>query len=265
MLGKLIKYDLKAIFRNLLPLCIAFIIVGIVAGISFPYNIEDDNAVGFLLLWGIMVFALVVMTIAVSVISLIIVVMRFYKNLLGNEGYLSFTLPVSTGSLLASKCISGYISFLFAFVSGVITYVSFAEILVLKTGSQEAINDINNVFIEWIQDIVTSPFQYITLDILVMITGSFIFLTRIYFSIILGNLSSNHKLIVSFGSYIVVSVLESIIKYIVSEAMESSYDLSNLSSSYASTETFTIIINIIFIVVYLFGTYYFMNNKLNLE
>ena len=48
--------------------------------------------------------ALVSMLIAAAfVITLILTIQRFYKNLLTDEGYLMFTLPVSTGRLIWSQ------------------------------------------------------------------------------------------------------------------------------------------------------------------
>ena len=47
----------------------------------------------------------VVLIISISAITLIIMVQRFYKNLLGDEGYLMFTLPVKTWQNVLNKLI----------------------------------------------------------------------------------------------------------------------------------------------------------------
>ena len=39
----------------------------------------------------------------IMVVSLVVVIQRFYKSLLGDEGYLMFTLPVETWKLVMSK------------------------------------------------------------------------------------------------------------------------------------------------------------------
>ncbi|MEI3280961.1 MAG: hypothetical protein V8R46_09675 [Eubacterium ramulus] len=54
------------------------------------------------LIYGLLIVALMIVTI-------VMVLQRFYKNLLKGEGYLMHTLPVPTWMLVASKVISSLI------------------------------------------------------------------------------------------------------------------------------------------------------------
>lgn len=101
MLVKLIKYDLKALTKILAPLWGVLLVMGLIFGIGM----SDLSPIGN----GMMVFSLVVIfavIVGIFVISVIIIIQRFWKGLLKEEGYLMFTLPVTTRSLILAKAIS---------------------------------------------------------------------------------------------------------------------------------------------------------------
>ena len=98
MLAKLLKYEIKATGRVFLPLYAGLLAVAIIAGFVLQNGMGVMTAlVGFLL--GALYVALVVITI-------ILLIERFYQNLLRDEGYLMFTLPASPSKLIASKLIT---------------------------------------------------------------------------------------------------------------------------------------------------------------
>ena len=102
MLGKLLKYELKATARYFVPLLATF------GGITLLFKL-------FMIMIGFgndplrMTFSIFIVTIyVVAVIALflmcfIISFYRFYKNFYTDEGYLSFTLPVSVNLQILSK------------------------------------------------------------------------------------------------------------------------------------------------------------------
>ncbi|MEG1001036.1 MAG: ABC transporter permease, partial [Cellulosilyticaceae bacterium] len=103
MLGKLIKYEFKATGRTFLPLYGAILIVALVQrffGRSSQELFEELNRIG-----DFATIALVALFMALGVITLVVTIQRFQKSLLSDEGYLMFTLPVKTRSLIASKMI----------------------------------------------------------------------------------------------------------------------------------------------------------------
>ena len=95
MLGKLMKYEFKATARIFLPLFAALLVVAAVNRVFLAMNFMVPKIIGTSIS--------VVMIIAICVIALILTLQRFYRNLLKSEGYLMFTLPVSTDSLIWSK------------------------------------------------------------------------------------------------------------------------------------------------------------------
>lgn len=100
MLGKLMKYELKATGRVLLPLYGAILLVSVLGAFSLERMSEFEmGALLFVLVYTGLCVALVVLT-------LVLIIQRFNRNLLKDEGYLMFTLPVSVHSLLFSKLLS---------------------------------------------------------------------------------------------------------------------------------------------------------------
>ena len=61
-----------------------------------------------------------ILLVAVFVTSFIMMIIRFYKNLLTSEGYLMFTLPVSVSKLIWSKLIVIVIWMILSVIVGVI-------------------------------------------------------------------------------------------------------------------------------------------------
>ena len=103
MLVKLIGYEMKAFGRIMLPLYAATLGFALITGLSIQFLPDDfmSGLPGILLfmLYGILMLAIIIMTCVLSVT-------RFYKNLLGLEGYLMFSLPTDTATLIASKVLS---------------------------------------------------------------------------------------------------------------------------------------------------------------
>lgn len=52
---------------------------------------------------------LVALYVAMGIFVLVFIIDRFYKGLLGNEGYLMFTLPVTSTAHIASKALTSMI------------------------------------------------------------------------------------------------------------------------------------------------------------
>lgn len=108
MLGKLIKYDMKALNRFLIlihgfllfaALLVRFFLTGRVL-VETP---KDGTLLGL----SFLLFFLIIMSVSFG--TFIVIAVRFYKNLFSDEGYLTRTLPVTSGQHLLSKTIAGSI------------------------------------------------------------------------------------------------------------------------------------------------------------
>ena len=94
MLIKLMKHEFRATGRIMLPLYLVLLVTAVGANfttrglLSTQYKLLD-------VLGALLVMAFVVAIMGVCVMSMVVMVQRFYKNLLGDEGYVMMTLPVS--------------------------------------------------------------------------------------------------------------------------------------------------------------------------
>ena len=127
MLGKLLKYELKATSRVFVPLYIAILVVSIVNGLSL--NLEILN------IQGLATIVLMCLFISLFVITIVVTIQRFNKNLLKDEGYLMFTLPVSSKYLVLSKYLT---SLIWTFLSFIVALLSFTIIIKLELISDPA-------------------------------------------------------------------------------------------------------------------------------
>ncbi|MBQ6403184.1 MAG: hypothetical protein IJI27_04705 [Oscillospiraceae bacterium] len=134
MLGKLMKYDLRSCLRKFGPLWAAMLALSVVTGLYFRF-IHNAPERGLLanLLTALLPTVLIGLFVAMGVMALVFIIQRFYKGLLGDEGYLMFTLPASAGAHIASK---GLTALILELVSGLVAFIS-ALLLILVFQPEE--------------------------------------------------------------------------------------------------------------------------------
>lgn len=126
---KLLKYEWKACARTCLPLYGVLILMSLISRILYviPKNASLDfmlPAISSMLYMGVMMAAFVV--------TAVILIQRFYKNLLGSEGYLMFTLPVTVSQHLLSKTIIAVVMIGLSGLSALISIFIFADRMILS-------------------------------------------------------------------------------------------------------------------------------------
>lgn len=106
MLGKLIKNEIKMSAHMMMNIYVAAAVTIGIMLIAYAIDISWLSAMATIALFLIALIALI--------ITFVGVIANFYKTLYGQQGYLSFTLPVTSGQLLAAKAI---VAFLWMIVS----------------------------------------------------------------------------------------------------------------------------------------------------
>lgn len=105
MLRKLLKHEFRATARVMIPLYLITVLLAVLtrATALWAEMVTFDGMLGrnFLaLLSGIIIFGFVLALIATFVVAVILAILRFRSNLMADEGYVMFTLPVSTHTLV---------------------------------------------------------------------------------------------------------------------------------------------------------------------
>ena len=138
MLRKLLKQEFRATARVMLPLYLVTFVLALAVRLVLLLSQNQvllDSVGGRTLraiLLGVSVTAFVVAAIATFLAALIQAVLRFRSNLLGDEGYVMFTLPVSTHQLVWAKLITSVVWFLGAAVIDVLALLALAWFLSTK-------------------------------------------------------------------------------------------------------------------------------------
>ena len=105
MLKKLLKYEFKATARTYGGMYLALLAASVLFGGSVRrWNSTNSDAYSTLV--GLLSLVYTAVIIGTVVVTIMTIVQRFYRNLLGREGYLMHTLPVTETQLVTSKLIS---------------------------------------------------------------------------------------------------------------------------------------------------------------
>ena len=140
MLRKLFKYDFKGMGRLIVPISLLAIAVAL-AGSAALFGMKNISGAGigsvteFALtaILSIIFITSVFAIVAYSVLCFVVIFARFYKNFFSDEGYLTFTLPVTTRQLMLSKL---FASVLWWIAAVIITAV--LAVLMISVGSAPA-------------------------------------------------------------------------------------------------------------------------------
>ena len=268
MLGTLMKYEFKAVGRLLLPLYGAWLVAAIMLGLSLGGD-GTGNSPLFVTISGVLYGGACV---AAVILTIILLIQRFYKNLLGNEGYLMFALPVSTGKHLTNKVVSGAVWTVAGVLVGVLS--AFAIVISIEGfGSffDEAgiwIGDIN-LLLEETPTAILFIFEFIIL----MLAAAAEFVVKVYAAIAVGHQWGNHRALGAILAYIGFGIIESIIGNILSAILSSDAAMTfesltdNLSVMTQVHLTMLMVLAGIAIVtaIYWFVCWKLLNSRLNLE
>ncbi len=268
MLGKLLKYEIQATARTFLPLYVALLLFAIVNRVFIQVNVPAEG------IWAIpvniSVAAYFFLIVAIFVLTFIVMIQRFYKNLLSDQGYLMFTLPVQPWKHILTKTITSIIWIALSMI------VTFFSLLILSFSSHffdflpEMWQDLQQFIREFNFYFGANGYLYMIEFGLAMIIGAIGSIWSIYASISIGHIFSNHKILASFGAYIVLSIIA---QAVVTAAITvvSFGPISNLLSGLSQVTLAHIFLiglllfSIVSTVAYYLITNYILNKRLNLD
>ena len=211
MTGKLMKYEFRSVFKQIGVIWAALPAVAILT--SFTGWIyarsalaqENDQLLGALLS-RIPMFLYVGLFIALVVATLFVVVMRFYKGLLKEEGYLMHTLPVKEWQLIASKGVTATVTVLISMVLAAVSIV-----LLNLVGNLSGIGELFQAVVFYVVGLVCGMirffFFYAFYSVLVLLAGIMTEVYKIYASLSIGQLMAKHRMIWSVAAYIGIGVV----------------------------------------------------------
>lgn len=205
MLGKVLKYDLKSMGKSLFPLYAGLLVLALVLKvISF---ITDSVSV-FSFIYNIMFVFFIILVIGGLFYTFFVAIMRYYKNLYSDEGYLTHTLPVNSGNLLLSKVIA---SLIFIVLSVIISFIS----VIIVLGFNDVVNVLNDGLEFFSLCFDMSVFSIAMWAIFFLLLSYICYVLMVYAGISLGNMHSKNKITFSVIYTVVIYYITQIIGIIM--------------------------------------------------
>lgn len=261
---KLLKYEWKACARICLPLYAVELLVAFINRLLY-------SDIGSKLLYGIpsivMTMLYAAIMVALFVVTAVVLVQRFYKNLLGSEGYLMFTLPVSVSQHILSKAVMALVMGVLSFVAALVSI----DLLSLDMS-------VGQGFVSLLRNLSAYPsdIPFMLEGILWFVLTALACVLFIYLCIALGHLAKKHRLLMAFVWYFVLSTAVQIIGMLVliaggnavSESMARS--ICQFWASMGSGAVHFVVLTLCLVsaaagAVCFAGTRYILVHKLNLE
>jgi hypothetical protein len=299
MFSKCLKYEMKATKRVLVPLIVCMLVVSIATAVclggllSYSYigdaNAGDamieidgsgeaspveDGAFHLLEVATVLLFMIFVGIMIACVITVfVLMVRRFYTSFFTDEGYLTFTLPVTVDCHLLTKTVSmliwNFISYLAIAISfGILflgIYISVPDFFAIDEWTKQYLEK----FFEQVGDIFGGAIAFGIIQSIVSTIASCLLL---YFSIAVGcMLAKKHKIIACIASYFIISSIVSEIITIVSGIIYD-YFAKNIEATVENSNLLAMAVLLIFTLLYVaqsvgcyFGTRWILKNKINLD
>ena len=228
------------------------------AGASIVSESEGSTALTTLII--IMAIVYFMLIFATSIITFIIIILRFYRNLLQGEGYLMHTLPVKTSDLIWSTLIVAYIWQLLALAAAglsmlIVGLTSGILPFMIRTG---VLAEISQEFMM----VFGKGYIWYFVFILISIAAGIL---MCYFSMAIGNLANVHKLLFSVVAYIGINIVVSVINMVIMiPRMFNQVIIADELAPFSPVNITNVILTVIMGVAFFIGTNYILKRKLNL-
>ncbi|MBE6779723.1 MAG: hypothetical protein E7545_01960 [Ruminococcaceae bacterium] len=273
MVKKLLKHEAKYYARTLI--IIEAVIFALALFTRLLLFFEFDSIV-YYILQGSSYAMFALAAYAALIVTFILCIVRFYKNLFSNEGYLSFTLPVSTNQHLLAKLLSAVVYSIIVFVSVIAA--------ALITVSGDILNEVVKAGVYLLKDLIdvlpksgTIHLILYVIEFIVIMLLSVISSYLLYYCFIaIGQTAKKNRILLSVGCYFIYSAAIQIFSTIFSIVMT----IAEPYIPYEALERFVdahpfaffhiifialIIWSVILTVVFYFVVQRIISRKLNLE
>ena len=275
MLGKLMKYDLRSCLRKFWMLWAGLAALAILNGYTINHVLNNNAFEGFLaFLFGVLPLILFfVLGVATAILILVFICDRFYKGLLGDEGYLAFTLPVSSAEHIASKAL---VSLILVVISGFVVAIS--AFLLFSVGDWTNFSSFLASVARGIREIAwPKGTAGLAVElVLFLLVGSLAQTLHIYLAIAIGHLAKKHRVAYAILAYIGINIVLSIVANMLGS--HGFKFLENLSVYIVDSSGFhgslrsallagasLIFSQLVLCADYFFGTKVILDRRLNLE
>ena len=256
MLGKLLKYEIPAMGRKLVPLYAAWAVTAIFLGLTTQ---SAESKSEFMVVISALLYTAIATTI--FVMTIILIVQRYSNSLLGDEAYFNHVLPVSVSEHIGNKAISATIWICVTILVAVFTAILIGIGAIIVSGEFS--------FADFMHDFLRIQFPkhfllYFIESLIMMIVGIVKTIMQIYAAITIGHQAQNHTTLASIGAYIALMIVESTVgRMLLPVFMKVQYNADGILN-FNRVFFPAVIAAIAFSAIYFFVCKYLMENRLNL-
>ena len=297
MLGKLMKYEWKNIWKAGTLMLLGMLVVTVIGCVVLRMpggvvtGLLDNNDINATQSWFVLssfvatLILYVIMLLASTWGMLIFLGIRFYRSMYTDEGYLSHTLPVTANQLFLSKVLVSGVWYLFitrgigisvvalivSLMTGLLNIGELSSVLTQYNGNiwefmADAFYELGRTYEE---EMGINLSHYVITLLLTYVAGPFITMVTLFGALTIGQLSSKHKGFMGILAYAGLTILSSIIGSTVQSAFMFGTNVMSSSGGFSVTTNMAYDINVItslLIAAIMYGvSYYIMNRKLNLD
>lgn len=277
MFGKLIKYEWTAMIRGMLPIYIAVEVMALVNAILFGGLLRGDSvlmesirsavdmgqAISILIYMGLLL--------AMVVFSAIIIIQRFYKGLLQDEGYLMFTLPVKIWQLVLSKALVSLAMFILSCIAALFSIGCFTglDFFVNLAKFPKAAADVLALAFHENAGMAVQGLLIIMELMVLALLGVLSAIYHLYVSMALGQMARVHKAAMSVVWYVVIGTAGSIVSFQYMSRVSLLPIFQNVDSGQIMAVhlmlCLALLVNLAELAAEFAGTNFILSKKLNLE
>ena len=274
MLRKLIKHEFRATGRVMLPLFLVLLVTSVGANFSVRGMLDTRYKV-LDVLGSLLVMAFAVAIFGVCVMSVVLMVRRFYKNLLQDEGYVMMTLPVSVHQHIWSKLIVSAVWF-------ALTLVVVCLACLIMAFDVELVQQIAAGFRELFQEIYRNLSTYYAINgtaivaefLVLCFVGCCAMCLQFYAALAIGHSFPNHKMAWSVLWFFLIQFIMQFLGGMGIMLLDESWfhhlllgwtdNISAMASVHLGMVT-VILGEVVYGAVFYILTTYFLKKRLNLE
>ncbi|MBR2336316.1 MAG: hypothetical protein IKA62_08885 [Clostridia bacterium] len=211
MFKKLLKYDMRSIFKYWWILAVTSLGMSVVGGIAIHILEADYRYPAIIMIFaGLAAMVSIFAIFALLLVSAIWMYVRFYQNLFTDEGYLTFTLPVKREQILLSKILTGAV---LSFSTMIVAVIDILILMSIARGSLYGV--LKDVFDEIYLFFSGGGFFAIVFVIEIIIIAIILSLLSslaVFICITLGaTVAKKHKLFAAIGVYYLYNMVMSFV------------------------------------------------------
>lgn len=253
------KYEWQATWKLLLPANLLIVVMTFFACMAIRLNLGDIKNDGIVFSAVMILVTYVGSMFVVMIGTAIYLIYRFYTSTYGDQGYLLHTLPVDKHHIVIAKVT---VSTAWVLLSSFLMYLS---VLFIFSSEKGVIPELIDSMWVFAGEMGGRPSFFAgVMTVIAFVVSMLARVLKVTACLSLGQLSANHKLLMSFAYYFGIYFLQQILGsfYYVFLGMVN----RRLGTYYyGQTWEVTLLVGLVYTVVFYVVTWYTMEKQLNLD